>query len=144
MTITATRLLLAIFTLTLTACAATNHEAAPDSGPWIGAWNIQAIRGEPVDQENAPFIEWTDDGELSGHGGVNRFMGNWILAEDGTLGLTPLATTRKAGPPALMEQESELLDALTDVALARVNPRGELELVSEQGETLVVGTPREE
>ncbi len=56
------------------------------------------------------------DGAVSGNGSVNRYVGKMTL-DDGKVawGGAAFATTRMAGPPALMDQEQRYLAALAKV-----------------------------
>ncbi|TLM97249.1 MAG: META domain-containing protein [Actinobacteria bacterium] len=55
------------------------------------------------------------EGSVAGDSGVNTFSGPYKL--DGqSLAIGPLVTTRKAGPPELMEQEAAYLEALSKSA----------------------------
>src|SRR5262245_65731631 len=76
-----------------------------------GAWRIDAIDGTPALQDPDATIEFHDDGRVAGSAGVNRFAGEWSVAE-GTLSLGPLATTLMAGPPERMDQEASVLRIL--------------------------------
>jgi putative lipoprotein len=76
-----------------------------------GVWRIDAIDGAPALQDPDATIELHDDGRVAGTAGVNRFAGEWSVA-DGTLTVGPLATTLMAGPPDRMEQEAAVLGIL--------------------------------
>jgi len=54
-----------------------------------------------------------------------------------TLKFGPLATTRRAGPPALMDQESKFLGALEKVAGYRLEETGLLYLIDDMGKDLI-------
>jgi heat shock protein HslJ len=57
------------------------------------------------------YITFTADGQARGFGGCNDFTGRYTL--DGTtLALGPLAGTRKACPPAIVNQEASFHEAL--------------------------------
>jgi heat shock protein HslJ len=56
-------------------------------------------------------LEFGSDGQVSGSAGVNTFSGTYEY-DGNTLSFGPLATTRMAGPPELMEQETLYLTAL--------------------------------
>lgn len=51
-------------------------------------------------------------GRVTGYSGVNRFTGGYEIGEGGELEIGALASTRRAGPPALMRFETQMLDAL--------------------------------
>ena len=56
-------------------------------------------------------VEFGEDGGVLGSGGINRFRGSYESGER-TLEIGPLASTRMAGAPGLMQQESAFLSAL--------------------------------
>ena len=53
----------------------------------------------------------TAEGRAHGLGGCNNFTGGYTL-DEATLTLGPLASTRKACPPAIMNQEAKFYEAL--------------------------------
>jgi heat shock protein HslJ len=52
-----------------------------------------------------------DDGHASGSGGCNRFAGGYAL-EHGRLSFEPLASTRMACEPAVLQAESDFFSGL--------------------------------
>ena len=56
-------------------------------------------------------ITFTAEGQAHGSGGCNNFTGGYRL-EGATLALGPLASTKKACPPAIMNQEASFHEAL--------------------------------
>lgn len=91
--------LLAIFAL-----SACNHGP---KAPEPGNYTVTQIDGKAVALAQ-PIRATYEDGRLSGKGPVN----NWSLpvGEDGNLGVG--ISTRMAGPPELMDLETQLLKAL--------------------------------
>jgi heat shock protein HslJ len=85
-----------------------------------------------------------EDGRVSGHSGCNSYAGSYVL-EGTAVGIGPLASTRKACAPALMNQEDEYQRILTAVDAAALEgdrlkltgPAGTLEFVSEGAPSLV-------
>ncbi len=80
-------------------------------------------------------VSFGEDGTISGTGGCNRLMGDYA-AEDGAVGIGPLAMTRMAcpEPTGLMEQETALVAALESAATYRLE--GDmLHLTTSGGET---------
>jgi heat shock protein HslJ len=61
-----------------------------------------------------------EDGRLAGRAGCNRYVGPF-LADGPTLSIGPLATTRMACPPPVMEQEAAYLAALARTTTARID-----------------------
>lgn len=63
-------------------------------------------------QEKAPIADFSD-GRVSGSGGCNQFTGSYETKE-GTLTVSPLASTFKACEESLMTQEQRFLTAMQD------------------------------
>lgn len=82
----------------------------------------------------ARFISFSADGHVSGHGGCNRFMGQY-KQEGEALALGPLAATRMACPEADMAREQELFKLLENTRGFRASHL-ELELLDENGRSL--------
>jgi heat shock protein HslJ len=84
-------------------------------------------------------LEFGEDGTVAGNGGVNRFNGPYEVDGAGiTIG--PLALTKMAGEPALMEQESAFVKALESATKWKV-VRGTLELRDADGSAMVFADP---
>jgi heat shock protein HslJ len=81
------------------------------------AWTLVELGGQPVIEGGGlaepPLTLLLDPTEkrIGGYGGVNWFNGGYQLDGD-RLSLGPLATTLRAGPPELMEQEQRIQQAL--------------------------------
>jgi lactoylglutathione lyase len=106
------------------------------------------LRGVPESPEG---IDWTlvggggqtlrlESGHASGSGGCNRFAGGYRL-EDDRLTFEPLASTRMACAPEIVQAETEFFTALGRCARAAVAD-GELVLVDEDGAELLRFTSR--
>jgi heat shock protein HslJ len=78
------------------------------------------------------------DGKVTGYGSVNRFNGSYAFSPDGKLSWpgSGFISTRKAGPPELMEKERAYLRALpqTDRAILK----GHALLLQNDGESTVL------
>jgi heat shock protein HslJ len=84
------------------------------------AWDLVSYRGPaaasvPVVPGASANLAFGPRGQLAGSGGCNSFAGTWSATGD-RLTLTVGATTRKACAPALMLQETAVLQLLTKVA----------------------------
>ncbi len=91
-------------------------------------WTLMSINGENVvDQSNASMIIGAG-GKVAGNAGVNRFSGTAEIGGN-KISFGPLLTTRRAGPPALMAQESMFLKAMSDVVAMKMAVDGTLNLV---------------
>jgi heat shock protein HslJ len=60
----------------------------------------------------SPTAAFGADGRISGSGGCNQFNGSYTLSGNNTISIGPLATTRMACAPAIMDQENAYLAAL--------------------------------
>ena len=87
--------------------------------------------------ESIPSIQFDEGGRVSGNASINRFSGGYTIEASGALHWSKpgFATTRMAGPPELMEQEAEFVEALDRVVRARVENGT---LVLENGEQTIV------
>lgn len=92
-------------------------------------WKLVSINGKNVvDKSNVSMILGAG-GKVAGNTGVNRFSG---MAEikGKEISFGPLATTRRAGPPALMAQECMFLTAMLDVGAMNLAVDGILNFVN--------------
>ncbi|MEO1089481.1 MAG: META domain-containing protein [Pseudomonadota bacterium] len=68
-----------------------------------------------VSDEVEQFVQFGDEGQVSGTGGCNRFTGSYTV--DGTtLTIGPLAATRMMCPPVAMEREQAFFGAMDSTA----------------------------
>ncbi|MFN7877907.1 MAG: META domain-containing protein [Pirellula sp.] len=112
------------------------NESASASGVPLGKWLVEDIGGHGVVDSAQSTIEFSADDTVSGDTCVNRFNGK--LEYDGTtLKMGPLATTRRAGPDALMDQESRFVVALTQIRRFRLDESGFLFLFDADGNELM-------
>jgi heat shock protein HslJ len=74
------------------------------------------------------------DGKATGFGSVNQFSTGYSFSPDGTLTWTRIVTTRRVGPPELMQKERVYLEALTKTSRAIVKGIA-LQLQSDDGVT---------
>ena len=86
-------------------------------------WEILSIDGQSVEAADEPLlISFGHDGRVSGSTGVNQLTASYSLTAD-YLTFGPLATTRRAGSPALMEQEHRVVASLAGMCPFRLDPR---------------------
>jgi heat shock protein HslJ len=81
--------------------------------------------------DSAPAATFAPDGTLSGGTGCNSFRGTYQI-DGATITVGPLATTRKACPPELAEQEAGILEALQSAATFTLAP-GQATLLNGDG-----------
>ena len=82
----------------------------------------------------ARFVQFRADGIVGGSSGCNRFTGAYDQKGD-ELTMGPLASTRMACPPELMEREQQFLTMLGNVRYAEADDR-KLTLKDGNGEVL--------
>ena len=104
-------------------------------------WTLKAmvINGNEYPlSEQMPFIKFEDNGRLSGFASVNRIFGAIQIDHNGAVKWSaPLGSTRMAGPPERMNQESTFLSilkqtkslTLRDMSLHTQTPNPETKLV---------------
>ncbi len=102
----------------------------------IGKWLAEDIDGNGVIDNAQSTLEIGNDGSVAGSSAVNRFMGKARI--DGrSIEFGPLAMTRRAGPPALMDQEAKYTAALGKATEFRIDARGLLFLTDANGNDIV-------
>ena len=98
------------------------------------AWRVTVVAGTPTGDDVVTTIRF-DDGRAAGRGGVNRFSGPYRLwAAEGitTIVFGAVMSTRMAGPPAAMAQESRWFAALGGPSLVETDGDA-IELVHADG-----------
>jgi putative lipoprotein len=78
-------------------------------------WGVAGETGR-----TAPFVQVRSDGIVAGSSGCNRFTGTYTYKGD-ELTMGPLATTRMACRPEVMEREQEFLTMLAQVRHAEAS-----------------------
>jgi heat shock protein HslJ len=74
-------------------------------------WRPTHIGNIETPQETALFVRFGAKGQLSGHGGCNRFFGAYATGKAG-IEIGPLGATRMACPEPIMDLEQRFLTAL--------------------------------
>ncbi|MGE5209328.1 MAG: amidohydrolase family protein [Alphaproteobacteria bacterium] len=77
-------------------------------------WLLKTLNGKDVTVEKTPTMKF-EHGKLSIFGGVNRLSGSYALIDDDSVTVGQLISTKMAGPPSLMELESNFSKALASV-----------------------------
>ena|SRR5688572_22712939 len=126
--------------LVVSGCARTNDDAprAGAGGPTLTGtrWNLVSMGETPAEVTEGvgegPYIMLgAEDNGVSGSTGVNFLSGTYERDGD-ELKFGPLITTRRAGPPALMQQEVAFSRALGQTGGWRIR-EGALELLDADG-----------
>ncbi len=102
----------------------------------VGKWLAEDIDGRGVIDNAQSTLEVNADGSVAGDTAVNRY-GGMAHIKDQTVTFGPLAMTRRAGPPALMDQESKFTDALAKSVGFRIDENGLLYLMDAAGKELL-------
>ncbi len=76
-------------------------------------WTLTRLNDETIDVAKPPTLLF-EGGKLSIFGGVNQLTGSYALVGD-SVSMSDLASTRRAGPPELMELERTFADTLASV-----------------------------
>ena len=105
-------------------------------------WGLKSITLDSseivMDVDASMTLTFGPNGKVTGYGSVNRFNGTYAFSPDGRLSWPGpgFVTTRKAGPPELMEKERAYLQALpkTDRAIMK----GHALLLQNDGESTVL------
>ncbi|TWU10455.1 heme-binding protein [Allorhodopirellula heiligendammensis] len=93
----------------------------------FGNWVIVDIDGHGVVELAEPTLEIAADGSVSGNTSVNRYFGKATIAGD-QIQFGKMGATRRAGPPALMDQEQQFLNALGKVTRYKIDDKDLLHL----------------
>lgn len=103
----------------------------------VGNWLIEDIEGRGVIDNAQTTIQFDSKGRVFGSTGVNRYNSQANIDGESIQIAPGAATTRAAGPPALMDQEAKFLAALHRVAKVRIDENGLLHLFDEHGNELL-------
>lgn len=76
------------------------------------SWDLVLIEGDAPLPESRITIRLEDPTQLFGESGVNRYFGSYEQVGKDGFRASPIAGTRMAGPPELMEQETRYLELL--------------------------------
>jgi heat shock protein HslJ len=97
------------------------------ANPWVLIGYGDPANPTVIEEGVAITLEFTPDGQLNGFGGCNNYSGTFQAAQDGTLTISPLATTLMACPTG-MDAESVYLTALSSARSFNFNSQGRLVL----------------
>jgi heat shock protein HslJ len=96
------------------ACASAAEEGAPSPAALVGTtWRAETIAGRPVMDIAASTLTFVSAEEVAGLGACNRYHGRWRVTGS-QVEFGPLVATKRACPPALMEQEMRFFAALQE------------------------------
>lgn len=78
-----------------------------------GEWLLEDLAGRGVMDNIQTTIKFEEDGRLTGSGGCNRYFADYEL-KGNRIKIGTIGATRKACPPAIMNQESLFFKALAE------------------------------
>jgi putative lipoprotein len=108
----------------------------PASSPLTGtSWRAEEIRGQRATDDASPTITFESPGRAVGSTGCNRYIAPLDVTAT-TLRLGEIVMTRRACPPAVMDQEQRFVAALA-AARAYRQERDVLLLLDEGGRPLL-------
>jgi heat shock protein HslJ len=126
----------AVLALPLAGCTGASEHAGQGAATIVGpVWVAEEIAGAPASAEAPITLQLGADGRVSGRGGCNGYGGPYTLAGD-ALHFGPLAATRMACAPALMDQEQRYFDTLAQVTRYAVADDGALLLETAAGKEI--------
>ncbi len=116
--------------------------ATPLGGDWSDAvvqdWTLEKIDGRNAMANSRVTIDFSSDGRVVGHAGVNRYFTTYEKDAEGGLRFAPIGATRmyRDKPEGLMEQENRYLKLLESVDAYSVK-QDRLTLMSDGKKVLV-------
>lgn len=140
-------LLLTALTLLAIAHLAESTESLP-SGSGRGdingtEWRVEHIAGGGVIDASHTTVQFPEPGRVAGDSGCNRYTGAVTLVGS-RLAFGPLAGTRRACAPALMDQEQKFYKAMGQVVAWELADSGLMHLKDAAGNTLIRAARLEE
>jgi putative lipoprotein len=99
-------------------------------------WQVIRVNGQPINSSPPPTINFETDGHINGNASCNAYTGSYKV-NAGKLTVAPLAMTRKACVPPLMQQEQTLISVLETATGMQLDDNGELTLESGDSGSIV-------
>ncbi len=99
-------------------------------------WWVEDIDGKGVIDRTHTTLHFIEDGRVAGDTGCNRYSGS-VEISGTSISFGPMAGTRKACAPALMDQEMKFYQAVAKVVSWEVPGTGLLHLKDADGNTLI-------
>lgn len=99
-------------------------------------WRVIEILGQPPQPASSVNLAFSIDEQISGDAGCNRFSAQYSLTGEG-LAIGALMTSRRACAAALMQQEQQFLNALSQVTGFDVTLDGQLWLLAAEQPVVV-------
>jgi heat shock protein HslJ len=96
------------------------------------AWLAEDIDNRGVLDRVQSTLVFGEPGRVAGNGGCNRYFGPVMVASD-RISIGPLAATKRACPPAVMDQDDRFTAALMASVSFRIDATGALRLYDGAG-----------
>jgi len=103
-----------------------------------GDWTATELGGAALPPEVTVTLSFAD-GRIAGNSGCNRFTGSFALTGEG-LSIGPVAATKMACPPPMMETEQAVFAAFSAITAFDIAPDGTLLLAAPDGTALLKAT----
>jgi heat shock protein HslJ/phosphoglycolate phosphatase-like HAD superfamily hydrolase len=100
-----------------------------------GKWLAEDLMGQGVIDRAQSTFEISANGEVTGNAAVNRFNSQAEI-KGNKIKFRPFAMTKRAGPPALMTQESRFVSVLNNAAGFRIDNNGLMFLTDASGKEI--------
>jgi heat shock protein HslJ len=106
--------------------------------PRIGTGDFVAldVNGVPITGDQPLTLRLDADGRASGSSGCNSFTASYELGSKERFTLGPIASTRMACPPAIMEQETRYLSILDAAESYSVYASGSVSVIAPDGRAI--------
>jgi heat shock protein HslJ len=101
--------------LIIAACATTTSQKGNAVDLTSSPWALLKLKDMQLVVGTGISARFTSDGKLSGSSGCNQYSGTYTVSGNTIEISSPLATTRKACPQVIMDQETEYLKTLSEV-----------------------------
>ncbi|WP_227514420.1 MULTISPECIES: META domain-containing protein [Marinobacter] len=98
-------------------------------------WVVEDLAGAGIIDRSRITIEFLEDNRMAGRASCNGYTGSYQLRGEGIV-VGPVASTRMACAPSLMNQEDRFLSLLDQVSSVRIGQHGELLLSTADGKTI--------
>lgn len=108
-----------------------------------GIWRLVSIGDQPVAENSPARLQFTDDGAINGNASCNRFFGTYTYNGQQLTIHNPLGATKMLCLPALMEQETQLLNTLSGAVNVGLE-QGHLVLRDPLGNAILEALPEKE
>jgi heat shock protein HslJ len=129
-------LLLALLLLAITGCANATKLNMTEFELTDTEWWVEDIDGKGVIDMSHTTLQFQAQGGVAGDTGCNRYRGSAEISGT-SISFGPMAGTRKACAPSLMDQEMKFYQAVSKVMSWEIADTGLLHLKDADGNTLI-------